>query len=188
MSRPTEAHWAAAKGILRYLLGTSEKGLVFAPSRVGLIGYTDADYAGDIHTRRSTTGHVFVLNSAAISWSSRLQVTVAASTAEAEYMAAASSVKEALWLRTLLSELRLISGPVPIMTDNQACLALLKNPLTSQRAKHIDVQYHFARERVVRNEVSFEYIPTSEMVADCMTKALPRPKFLFCIDAMGMSQ
>ena len=63
---------------------------------------------------------------------------------------------------------------------------MIKNPLTSQRAKHIDVQYHFARERALRNEVAFEFCPTSEMVADCMTKALPKSKFEFCIRALGV--
>lgn len=126
------------------------------------------------------------MHSAAIAWNSRLQTTVAASTAEAEYMAAAAAVKEALWLRMLLSDLHVLRGPICILTDNQASLALLKNPLTSQRAKHIGVQYHFSRERIVRNEVLFTYLPTTDMVADCMTKALPTPKFVFCTTAMGI--
>ena len=185
MAKPTMAHWHAAKGVLRYLLGTSYC-LTYSPSTENIIGYCDADYAGDVSTRRSTTGYAFVLANGAVSWNSRLQTTVAVSTAEAEYMAASSAVKEALWLRKLLSELRLLSGPVHIHTDNQASLALMKNPLTSQRAKHIDIQYHFVRERIIGNEVQFTFIPTAEMVADCMTKALPKPKFDFCIDALGM--
>ena len=186
MAKPTMAHWSAAKGVLRYLLGTAKVCLVYSPSASKVIGYCDADYAGDMSTRRSTTGYVFLVANAAVSWNSKLQVTVAVSTAEAEYMAASAAVKEALWLRRLMYDLRMFDDAVPIRTDNQASLALMKNPLTSQRAKHIDVQYHFVRERIIRCEVAFAFCPTANMVADCMTKSLPKAKFLFCKDAMGM--
>ena len=187
MARPTKAHYTAAQHVLRYLVGTNSTGLVYSADGGGLTAYCDADYAGDLSTRRSTTGYVFVLNGGAVTWNSKLQVTVAVSTAEAEYMSASSCVKEALWLRMLLVEFNLLHGAVCIHTDNQAALALIKNPLTSQRAKHIDVQYHFARERALRNEVIFEYCPTADMVADCMTKALPHAKFEFCVQAMGVA-
>ena len=187
MAHPTQAHYSAAQNVLRYLVDTCTVGINFGAKGGPLSAYCDADYAGDLHTRRSTTGYVFILHGGAISWNSKLHVTVAASTAEAEYMSASSCVKEALWLRTLLCELHLLHGPVRIHTDNQAALALIKNPLTSQRAKHIDVQYHFARERALRNEVAFEYCPTSDMVADCMTKALSRSKLEFCAHVMGIA-
>ncbi|KAJ9513534.1 hypothetical protein QJQ45_006176 [Haematococcus lacustris] len=95
MSAPTKQHWAAACTVLCYLKGTSEQGLLFG-GVTGLQGFTDADYAGDKDTARSTTGYLFTLNGGAISWPSRLQPTVAMSTAEAEYMAASSATKEAL--------------------------------------------------------------------------------------------
>ena len=120
---------------------TSERG-------IRLLGYCDADYAGDLDTRRSTTGYVFILNGGAICWSSKRQPTVAASTTEAEYMASAYAVKEALWVRTLMRDLALDTGTVEIMADNQSAIKLLKNPIVSMRSKHIDVIYHFAREKV----------------------------------------
>lgn len=151
------------------------------------MGYCDADYAGDIDTRRTTTGYVFLMGDGAVSWCSKLQPTVALSTAEAEYMAAASAVKEALWLRKLLCDFTLSSKqPVPILCDNQAALKLLVNPIVSSRSKHIDVLHHFARERVARGEVSFTYCPTDRMIADSLTKAVPEHKFLSCSSGMGL--
>ena len=102
-------------------------------------------------------------------------------------MAAAYAIKEALWLRTLLSELGMEIGTIPIYADSQSAIKLLKNPVFSMRSKHIDVIYHFARERVRRRDVSFSYIKTDEMVADALTKPLPSTKFMFCRHAMGMS-
>ncbi|KAJ9516325.1 hypothetical protein QJQ45_001050 [Haematococcus lacustris] len=176
MSAPTQQHWTAARAILSYLKGTADQGLVFGEA-AELQGYCDADYAGDKDTARSTTGYVFAMNGAAISWSSRLQPTVAMSTAEAEYMAASSAVKEGLWLRKLMQDLQLPGDCTSILCDNQAALQLLHNPIASARAKHINVHHHFARERVARGEVSFSYCSTASMVADIMTKPLSLVKF-----------
>ena len=185
MSTPTVAHWNAAKGVLRYISGTANYGITFGGDDLTLRAYCDADYAGDTDTRRSTTGYVFILSGGAISWSSRLQPTVALSTAE--YMAAAYAIKEALWLRTLLSELDQDPGTIQIFADSQSAIKLLKNPVFSMRSKHIDVIYHFARERVTRNDVAFEYIRTNEMAADALTKPLPASKFHFCRASMGVT-
>lgn len=171
--------------MLRYLAGTADYGILYG-SATGLEAYCDADYAGDIDSRRSTTGYLFLLNGGAISWSSRLQQTVAASTTEAEYMAAAASIKEALWMRRLLAELGHDPGTILIKADSQSAIKLLKNPIVSMRSKHIDVIYHFARERVARNDVAFVYVRTDHMAADSLTKALPAPKFTFCRTAMGV--
>ena len=161
-------------------------GLSYGGDSSGLQGFCDADYAGDVDTRRSTTGYIYILNGGAISWSSRRQQTVAASTTEAEYMAAAEAVKEGLWLRKLLADIGMGLKTITINADNQSALKLLKNPVTSLRSKHIDVLYHFARERVMRNEVEFEYVPTEYNVADVFTKALPEAKHKFCCACMGL--
>ena len=187
MAQPTTAHWTAAKTVLRYLAGTADFGITFGSGTPGLDVYCDADYAGDIDTRRSTTAYVFNLNGGAITWASRLQPTVAASTTEAEYMAAAATVKEALWLRKLLRDLSLDITCITIKADSQSAIKLLKNPIVSNRSKHIDVVHHFARERVARNEVTFEYISTDNMVADSLTKPVPTTKFKFCRDSMGIN-
>ena len=186
MSQPTTVHWGMALTVLQ--AGTTDHGVCFGGGKDNceLEGYCDADYAGDLDTRRSTTGYVFMLNGGVISWSSRRQQTVAASTAEAEYMAAAAATKEALWLRKLLGNLRFIVNTVIIRADNQGALHLLKNPITSMKSKHVAVVYHIARERVARKEVAFQYVRTEHNVADVLTKALPKGKHAFCSAGMGI--
>lgn len=186
MSKPTMQHWTSVKGVVRYLAGTLDYGINFDGKRPNFEGFCDSDYAGDVDSRRSTTGYVFVMNGGAISWSSRLQPTVAVSTTEAEYMAAAHAVKEALWMRKLLSDFDWEREPVKIACDNQGAIKILKHPIASIRSKHIDVIYHFARERVARKEVIFGYCDTKENIADCLTKALPENKFVFCVEGMGL--
>ncbi|KAJ9530530.1 hypothetical protein QJQ45_012533 [Haematococcus lacustris] len=188
MQAPTAEHERAAHGVLRYLRRTAAQGLVYrGSSREGILGYCDSDFASDRVSYRSTTGYVFVLSAAAVSLRSKLQSTVAASTTEAEYQAAADATKEALFLRKLLHELQDGGGgPVPIRCDSQGAVALLKNPVESQRSKHIAVMHHMARERVWRGEVLFTYCPTADMVADALTKALPGQKFGKCKEGMGV--
>ena len=124
---------------------------------------------------------------ALISWQSKLQPTIATSTTEAEYQAAASTIKETLWIRNLLKQLlmpKLIK--VKILIDNKSALSLLKNPQSVTQAKHIDVQHHFIRERAMREEVELNYCPTETMWADYLTKAVPAPKFRRCIKNLGL--
>ncbi|KAJ9504976.1 hypothetical protein QJQ45_013241 [Haematococcus lacustris] len=188
MAAPTAQHWHALRGVLRYVADSRAEGLVFGAAE-GLVGFCDADFAGDTDTRRSTTGYVFMLHGGAVSWSSRRQPTVAVSTTEAEYMAASAASKEALWLRTLVAELAVGSDvvqPVTIMCDNEAAITLIKHPIASAQSKHIDVLHHFVRERAARGEVVFKFCESEANVADGMTKALPRAKFEFCKAGMGM--
>lgn len=188
MSNPTTTHWTAAKNVLRYVASTSTLGIIYRGNQglSKLIGYCDADYAGDIDTRRSTTGYVFLLHGGVISWSSRLQPTIAASTTEAEYMAASAGTKEALWLRKLLPELGVNVETIQIYDDSQGAIQLLKHPIASSRSKHIDVLHHFTRERVARKEVNFTYVQSSDQLADIMTKPLPPSKFKYCCDGIGL--
>ncbi|KAJ9530950.1 hypothetical protein QJQ45_028742 [Haematococcus lacustris] len=187
MQAPTREHEQAAQGVLRYLRGTAGQGLVFRGSCSGeLVGFCDSDYASCKQSRRSTTGYVFILSGATVSVRSKLQTTVATSTTEAEYQAAADATREALFLRKLLHELCAVTGPIPILCDSQGAVALVKNPVESQRNKHIAVMHHMARERVWRGEVEFSYCPTADMVDDALTKALPGPKFVSCKAGMGV--
>jgi hypothetical protein len=184
--QPRTLHLDAAKSIMRYVAGTREYGIEYG-SGSGFTMYSDSDFAADVDTRRSTTGYVGVLYGGAVSWKSRLQPTVAVSTCEAEYMAAGEAVREALWWRKLLPQLGIdVEGGIPIRGDNQSTLAVLSNPISSERTKHIDVVHHFARERAELGEVVFSYISTKEMVADGLTKALGVAQFKWFRDAMGV--
>lgn len=186
MSTPTTVHWQAALGVLRYVAGTADYGISYGPGYQDMCGYCDADYAGDLDTRKSTTGYAFILNGGAISWSSKRQATVAASTTEAEYIAAAHAIKEALWLRELLNTFGRGVTTIKMYADNQGAIKLLKNPVSSTRTKHIDVVYHFARERVMRKDVTFEYVRTTEMLADIFTKPVPKTKLEMCAKNLGI--
>jgi len=182
MACPEEDHMRAAKGVLRYLRGATRLGVAYGADKP-LQGYVDAEAAGDVDARRSTTGFIFTLNGGPVSWRSKRQSTVATSTAEAEYVAAAMATKEALWLRQLLSALGVDGGAVPLGEDNQACLALVNNPEATGRTKHVDVAYHMVRDYVARGEVTLYFLPSAEMPADGLTKALPGPAFKAFRDA-----
>jgi hypothetical protein len=177
--------------LVRYLLSTKDTGLTYvrAPSPTVLFsaeGFCDSDYAGDVESRRSTTGYIFKAAGGAISWSSRIQPTVATSTMEAEYMSAASAAKEALWIRKLLAELDCSQPCVQIGCDNQAALSVIKNPVQTPKAKHIDIHHHFVRERAAMGQVAFSHIASASNPADGLTKALPKHVHRVCVGHMGM--
>ena len=171
-------HWIAAKRVLKYLKTTMDYSIVFDGKNKGeLLGFPDASWASDLDSRRSTTGYVFFFNGSVVSWKSKRQPTVATSSTEAEYMALYSATQEAVWLRRLLSDMGCARGlATTIYEDNQGCIALARNPVFHARTKHIDIKYHFLREKVEEGDIELEYRPTDEMVADGLTKALGRVK------------
>jgi len=144
--------------------------------------------AGDIDSRRSTTGFVFTCNAGAIAWASKRQSTVATSTAEAEYVAAAMATKEALWLHKLLSALGGDGGAVPMGEDNRSCLALVNNREATGRTKHVDVAYHMVRDYQARGDVAFFFLTSVEMPADGLTKPLLSPAFTAFRAAVGVGE
>ena len=175
-----EEHWIAAKRVLRYLKGTSEVGLKYTGNSTGsftLVGFADADYAGDKDNRRSTSGYTFTLSHGddvnTIDWKAKQQDVVALSSAESELISACSATQSAVYIRQLLMDLGFKQDePTVIMEDNQACIAMGNNPITHKRTKHIDVRYHFVREKVESKEVELVYIPTQHQLADILTKPL----------------
>ena len=184
-------HHAAAQQVLRYLKATQDLGLVYQKSEQpqDLLCYSDSDWASDVETRRSTTGYIFILSGAPISWKSRLQPTVALSSTEAEYMALSATTQESIHIRNVCLDLKAISsGHITIFGDNQGSIAMAKNPVNHKTAKHIAIRHHFVREKVDSGEVNLEYCPTESMFADFLTKALSKVVFYKLRDsAMGMT-
>ena len=143
-----------------------------------VIGYSDADWAGDLDTHRSTSGYVFQVGQSTVSWCSKRQATVAKSTTEAEYVALSQATQEAVWLRHLLTDLGYsMNSPTTVFEDNQGAIELSKNAKFHNRTKHIDVAYHFVRERIHSKDIIVTYCPFEEMRADIMTKGLPCVSF-----------
>ena len=188
-SKPGKSHWMAVKRVLRYLKGTANDGILFrGGERKNLVGYSDADWAGDRQDRKSTSGYLFQIAGGPISWrSKKKQGSVALSTAEAEYVALSSAAQETVWLRKLISELKNPPEcPTVILEDNQSAIAMAKNPQFHGRSKHIDIKHHFIRERVSEKEIDLTYCPTDEMVADMLTKGLNKQQFAILRQRAGM--
>lgn len=183
-----QAHWVAAKRVLRYLKGTLNYGILYNSSRdKPLVGYVDADWGNCPDDRRSYTGYAFMLASGVISWESRKQRTVALSSTEAEYMGITDAVKEAVYLRRFLKELGFDSlTNVTILCDNIGAQKLASNPVFHSRTKHIDIRHHYVREVLSAGLVNLEYTPTEDMAADVLTKGLPRVKHLRCSQTLGI--
>ncbi|UYV67002.1 hypothetical protein LAZ67_4003628, partial [Cordylochernes scorpioides] len=158
MNNPGPSYWTAVKKIFGYLEATKNIGICFGGSSctTSLIGFSDADFAGDLDTRKSTTGYVFMLNNGPISWCSQKQNCVSLSTTESEYIAASKATKEAIWLRQLLRELHQEQvKPTTIFCDNQSCIRLVHNPEYHKRTKHIDISYHFIRDHFQNMQLTF---------------------------------
>ena len=188
---PTKVHWTAVKRIIRYVKGTLNMGLLFCPdNNINLEGYSDADWAGDKDDRRSTSGYVFQIGNAAISWRSKKQSCVALSTAESEYMALSSAIQEAIWLRRLIANLLnskdMLMNPTIIHEDNNSAIFMAKNNQYHDRTKHIDIKFHFVREQVAAGTVDLRYCKSKDMLADIFTKGLCGPQFKKLRSRMGL--
>lgn len=187
LENPNQAAVNAVKRILRYIKSSYSHGIIFSSNlKINLTCFSDADFAGNIATRKSTSGYVCIMGGGAISWASQRQRCVALSTTESEYIAASQAVKELVWLSRLQKELIPdIQKPILYM-DNQSAIRLIKNPEFHNRTKHIDVRYHFIREKFESQMFELIYVKTEEQTADILTKPLARDKFSLFRTAMGI--
>lgn len=173
--------WVCLKRVLRYIKGTVNLKLTYTKNDYNhlVVGYVDSDWGGNEIDRKSTTGYLFKLfENCTISWNSRKQKSVAASSTEAEYMALFEAVREAKWLKSLIESLDLtFTKPIAIFEDNNSCICIAKNPTDHKRTKHIDIKYHFIREQIELGNVILKYISTGDQIADAFTKPLATIKF-----------
>jgi len=179
MHAPTDSHWATVKRILRYLRGTASYGLhITRNSSFALHGFTDADWAGSVEDRKSTGGYLVFFGQTPISWKSGKQRTVARSSTEAEYKALADGAAEVIWLQYLLTDLQIPSTSAPIIwCDNLGATYLSANPIFHARTKHVEVNYHFVRDKVAKKEIQIRFISSQDQLADVFTKPLPTSSF-----------
>ena len=187
MVEPHHTHCVGAKNLMRYLRGTINHGLRYTARSVTLHGYTDADWAGSVVDRKSTSRCYFNLGSASISWMSRKQKSVALSTAEAEYIAASMACCEAVWLQKLFSEMfGHVLDTTVILCDNQSGIRMTENPVFHDRSKYIDIRYHFIRDMVQRSAVRLDHIGIDEQFKDILTNPLGKVKFLTFRENLGI--
>ena len=188
-AKPSRSHQRGVQRIFQYLQATQDYGITYYGNDDFILkGYSDADH-GALEDRRSTSAYVFTLAGGAISWMSKKQPTVALSSTEAEYIALTQAVKESMWIQRFLKEIGRYDGVKDanvIYEDNQGAIALANNPEFHARTKHIDIQYHYVREKVQSGEIDLVYCPTAEMVADQLTKALSPMRHQYLIEKMGI--
>jgi hypothetical protein len=175
-SNPGPAHWKAMVHMMGYIKGTLDYSITYHSGiPISPVTYVDASYADDFDTRRSTAGYGVWMAGGLVSWSSKRQPTVALSTTEAEYMSMTRAVQQVTWMYAFLDEVGLPQEhPFTIFGDNAPAIALTKNTKGHARAKHIDVRYHYIRERVNEGHVLIEHVPSDKNLADIFTKQLPR--------------
>ncbi|KAF7354303.1 Retrovirus-related pol polyprotein [Mycena venus] len=176
VQNPGPAHWRAVQHVLAYIKGTLDYKITYrrgGGSSIKPLGRVDADCAGDIDTRRSTSGEVFTMSGGPVSWSLKRQATVALSTTEAEYVALARSAQQAMWMYSLCG-------------DNMGSAALARDAKGHARVKHIDIREHYIRERVAANDITIYHVPSAQNIADVFKKSLPRDAHLACVRALGL--
>lgn len=187
VSAPTEADWVAAKRVVRYLKTTKDWRLNFNTDE-GLIGHSDADWAGDIETRKSTTGFAFHYAGGAVSWVSRRQNCVTLSSMESEYVSLSEASQELVWLLSLFKDLGVQQGgPVTIREDNQSCIKFVGAERSTRRSKHIETRQYYVKQLFEDKVLDLEYCSTENMVADILTKPLGTIKHHKLAGMLGLS-
>ncbi|GJV41937.1 hypothetical protein Tco_1420377 [Tanacetum coccineum] len=150
------------------------------------IAFSDADHAGCLDTRKSTSGGIQFLGDKLVSWMSKKQDCTAMSSAEAEYVALSASCAQVMWMRTQLQDYGFNYNKIPLYCDSQSAIAISCNPVQHSRTKHIHTRYHFIKEQVENGIIELYFVRTEYQLADMFTKALPEERFQYLVRRIGM--
>lgn len=189
-SNPGMAHVRAMKYLVRYIAGTINYKITYGPTPhpADFITSSDADYAGERNSGRSTSGYVVMMAGGAVSSSAKLQTRVTYSTTESEFIAGNSASREITFFRFTSEDLGYkITLPRPLAMDNQSAIKAAKNPEYGGRMKHLNPINLGFRESVEKGEVAPYYISTDDMAANILTKSLDRHKVLKCCKMLGLT-
>ncbi|XP_039307881.1 secreted RxLR effector protein 161-like [Solenopsis invicta] len=189
---PTESLWKGVKRILRYLQSTVDLALLYPKNsklKEQLVGFADADWAGDTFDRKSTSGFMVKLFGATVTWTTRKQNTVALSSTEAELVSLCELICDLLWIVRILLDLDLvIDFPITLFEDNQSCIRAALSNNFNKRLKHVDVKYHFICDLIKKKEIfEVKYLSTNAQTADILTKPLGGTKFCIFRESLGLS-
>ena len=169
-------------------MGTTDFGIWYNKEQpFELVGYTDVDFAGDKIERKSTSGHCQFLGESLVSWACKKQNTIALSTTDAEYIAAASCCSQVLWIKQQLADFSVKCSEIVIHCDNTSAINLSKNPIQHSKSKHIDIKHHFLRDHVQKGDIQLIYIDTNIQTADIFTKPLLDERFKELLKKLNMS-
>ncbi|KAI3700031.1 hypothetical protein L2E82_44644 [Cichorium intybus] len=186
-ANPMESHAIAVKRIFKYLKGTPSLGLWYpANSDFQHNAFTDSVYGGCRLDRKSTCGSCQFLGGRLVSWTSKKQSCVSTSTAEAEYVAAASCCSQVMWMQTQLRDYGYKVSQIPIFCDSTSAIAISHNPMQHSMTKHIDIRYHFLKDNIQKGHIELHFINTEDQIADVFTKALDETKFQYFLGRLGM--
>jgi hypothetical protein len=190
-SKPGPAHWKAANHLFRYLRGSIDYRLTYAPDHSSsqlFTTYSDADHGGNPDNGRSTSAYVVKMGTGAVFWMLRLQSIVALSTTEAEFISAVSAGQEIVWMRSFLGELGYaFDAPSLLLVDKQSAIQVARNPEHHGRMQHLDLRFFWLRDMVNSGVIAVRYIPTADMAADLLTKALARVKVAAALPQLGLT-
>ena len=190
MHNPSQLHLGAAKRVLRYIKGTLDYGIKFCKSTtLNRHGYCDSDWGGCLDDMKSTSGYCFSLGSGVFSWASKKQQSVAQSSAEAEYVSASLATSQTIWLRRILEDIGEKQKEATVMfCDNKSAIDIAKNPVYHSRTRHIAIKHHFIRDAIEDGEVELKFCKSEDQVADIFTKALPKDKFNYFREMLGVQE
>jgi hypothetical protein len=188
MQNPSEAHMDAVIRIIRYLKYAPSRGLMFYKNNhLNVEGYTDADWAGSLSDRRSTSGYFTFVGGNLVTWRSKKQKVVALSSAEAEFRGMSKGLCELLWLKRLLTEIGFEpKTEMKLFCDNKAAIEISHNPVQHDRTKHIEVDRHFIKQNLEEKIIKFPFVRSEDQLANMLTKAISSKVFHSSLDKLGI--